>query len=474
MKPTLSRILTVICAAGLAAAPVRGWALAPAPEPEPKPVEAPVVDPAAAPEPEPEPRPEPEPAAPPETSPAVRPAAVRKPSEPAPPPSAATAVAADPADMEATATAGPDGILLNFRNAPLDMVLSHMSEAAGFVIVLDTPVRGSVNVISSHPVSKDEAVDLLNAVLNKNGYAAIRNGRTLTIVDKATAKTRNIPVKIGSNPALIPVNDEIVTQIIPIRFVEAQQLVTDLSAFVSPQATIVANEAGNSVVVTDTQANIRHLAEIIKAIDSSAEGETEIRVIYLKFANPSDVVTLLGTVFPNQTSGNSQTQSPFRFGGPGGFGGFGRGGGGNGGRGGRGGGGNGGGAAGGTTDRAQKQTQVVAAADLRTSSVVITAAKDMMPQIESMVRELDVRSSRDQSVHVFKMENGDPQQALQILQNMFQSTTSTRGNANSTTQTSPLMQREVNNANSSSSSVSGSTSGNAFGGAGSRTGAGGR
>jgi hypothetical protein len=469
MKPTISRILTVICAAGLAAAPVRGWAQAPAPNPvpEPEPVEAPVVDPAAV--PEPEPQPEPEPDAPPSARPAAKPSAPPKPAEP--PPAVAETVATDPADMEASATPGPDGILLNFRNAPLDMVLSHMSEAAGFVIVLDTTVRGSVNVISSHPVSKDEAVDLLNAVLNKNGYAAIRNGRTLTIVDKATAKTRNIPVKIGSNPALIPINDEIVTQIIPIRFVEAQQLVTDLSAFVSAQATIVANEAGNSVVITDTQANIRHLAEIIKAIDSSAEGETEIRVIYLKFANPSDVVTLLGTVFPNQTSGNGQTQSPFRFGGPGGFPGFG---GGGGGRGGRGGGNGGGAAAGGTTDRAQKQTQVVAAADLRTSSVVVTAAKDMMPQIESMVRELDVRSSRDQSVHVFKMDNGDPQQALQILQNMFQSTTSTRGNANSTTQTSPLMQREVNNANSSSSSVSGSTSGNSFGGAGSRTGTGGR
>src|SRR5450759_1943983 len=188
---------------------------------------------------------------------------------------------------------------LNFRNVPLEMVLNYLSDAAGFIIVLDTPVKGNVSVISSHPMTRDEAVDLLNAVLNKNGYAAIRNGRTLTILDKNDAKTRNIPVKTSNDPDSIPNNAEIVTQIIPIRFVEARQLVTDLSSFVSPQATIVANEAGNSIVVTDTQSNIRHLTEIIKAIDSSAEGETEIRVFHLTHASPTDVANELSQIFPS-------------------------------------------------------------------------------------------------------------------------------------------------------------------------------
>ncbi len=195
-----------------------------------------------------------------------------------------------------------DELRLNFHNAPLEMVLNYLSEAAGFIIVLDTQVHGNVSVISNHPMNRNEAVDLLNAVLNKNGYAAIRDGRTLTILDKNEAKTRNIPVKTSNDPDKIPNNAEIVTQIIPIRFVEARQLVTDLSSFVSPQATIVANEAGNSVVVTDTQSNIRHLTEIIRAIDNSAEGETEIRVFHLNHASPTDVASELGQIFPSSSS----------------------------------------------------------------------------------------------------------------------------------------------------------------------------
>jgi len=346
-------------------------------------------------------------------------------------------------------------ITLNFNHAPLEMVLNYLSDAAGFIIVQDTRVNGNVTVVGKH-LTKNEAVDLLNSVLNKNGYAAIRDGRTLTIVDKNDAKTRDIPVKSGNNPDDIPKNAEIVTQIIPIRFVEARQLVSDLTSFVSPQATVVANEAGNSVVVTDTQSNIRHLTEIIKAIDDSAEASTEIRVFPLKYASPSDVASELSSVFPSSSS-SSGAQAPTRFGGggggPGGF--FAR----------MMGGGGGGGSSSSSNDRVKKATQVTAVADARIQAVIVTAPKDLMSEIASMMRELDVPSTRDQKVFVFHMNNGDPQQAAQVLQTMFQSSGTSRSGSSSS-QNSALMQRAQNNATTTTSTSSSSTGFGTTGGGG--------
>jgi general secretion pathway protein D len=348
---------------------------------------------------------------------------------------------------------------LNFHNAPLDMVLGYLSDAAGFIIVQDTRVNGTVTVVGNH-LTQDEAVNLLNTELNRNNYAAIRDGRTLTIVNKNEAKTRNIPVKIGSNPGSIPNNDEIVTQIIPIRFVEARQLVSDLSLFVSPQATIVANEAGNAIVVTDTQSNIRHLAEIIKAVDDSAEAETEIRVFRLKYASPADVASELTSVFPSASS--SGNQAPIQFGG--GRGGFG----GGGGRGGFGGGlaailGGSGTTANSSQQRIQKAMQVTAVADSRIQAVIVTAPKDLMNEIAGMMADLDVPSDRDQDVYVFQMKNGDPQQAVQVLQNMFQSSSTSRsGTSTSSSQNSALQQRAVNGTTTMGTTSSSTTSGRQF------------
>jgi type II secretory pathway component GspD/PulD (secretin) len=383
------------------------------------------------------------------------------------PASAATQIATTPAapdqslvaDVSYTSTPlSTNGITFNFRNAPLNTVLTYMSDAAGFIIVMNTRVQGTVNVISTHPMSKDEAVDLLNSVLNQNNYAAVRDGRTLTIMTKADALHSDIPVKVSNDWNTISNNDEIITQIIPIRFVDAQQLVVDLSAFVSPNATIVANQAGNSIVITDTQSNIRHLLKIIQSIDSSAEMETEIHVFTLKYANPNDVVAMLSGVFPSSTGGaqNTLNIAGGRGGAAGGLAALFGGGGGGGGRGGRGGGGN-------TSQaRIQKAQQVLAVADGRTQSVVVTAAKDMMPQIADMIAKVDVDSVRDSQVYVLPMNNADPYQAAQVLQKMFGGT---QAGATSTTATDPFVQRENTMSTSGGTSSSGIGGGNAAGGA---------
>jgi len=96
----------------------------------------------------------------------------------APPGIALTNAPPDTGDTNAPEpTLTDDGKLrLNLRNAPLELVLNYLSDAAGFVINLRTPVSGRVDMWSKEPVTKDEVVDLLNSALSSNGYSLIRMG----------------------------------------------------------------------------------------------------------------------------------------------------------------------------------------------------------------------------------------------------------------------------------------------------------
>src|SRR5688500_11559691 len=103
------------------------------------------------------------------------------------------------------------GLRLNFRGAPLEQVLNYMSDAAGFIINVlpGTDVKGRVDVWSNQPLTKEEAVQLLNTILHQNGLAAIRTGRTLSIINRDNAKTnKDVPVRVESNPQKIPRSDE--------------------------------------------------------------------------------------------------------------------------------------------------------------------------------------------------------------------------------------------------------------------------
>lgn len=375
--------------------------------------------------------------------------------------------------VEAT-TNGTGDLYINFRNAPIEEVLNYLSDAAGFIIELDTHVTGNVDIWSTHPVTRDEAFQLLNSVLNKNGYAVIREdeGRILRIVTHDTAIHMGIPVTVGTTN--IPRTAEIVTQIIPIRYVQARQLLSDLSPLTSPSATILANDAGNSIVVTDTQENIHHLAEIIEAIDSSAEDITDLEVFPLQYHDPVEVANMINQVFSDQSNGQGNGgTTPIRFGGGGGGGfrrffgggGGGFGGGGPGGFGGFGGGPGGfGGGAGGNTqnDRIRQHSHVVAVADQRTQSVLVTAPKDMMDEIAQLIDKVDKESTKVPQVTVVRLENADP---LQVQKALADYTSSNGRNNSQNSQPGLLYYRETQNSSIASPTGFGS-SGSGFGGGG--------
>jgi type II secretory pathway component GspD/PulD (secretin) len=307
---------------------------------------------------------------------------------------------------------GTKGLRLNFRGAPLEMVLNYLSEAAGFIINLETEVRGKVDVWSNQPLTKDEALTLLDSVLNKNGYAAIRSGRTLTIISRDEAKKRDIPVVSGNDPQAIPKSDEVVTQIIPVRFINALQVSKDLQALLPTTANLTANEGGNALVLTDTRTNIRRMAEIVKALDTAIASVSSIRVHILKYADAKALATLIKDLFTAQDSssqrGGGQNQMQQFF------------------RGMRGGGGQDAGAGSGGSARVAT-SKVIAVADERSNAIVVSAPEDQMTVIEDVIQQVDRDVEDITELRVFRLKFADPQETADLLASLFSDTGSTTG-----------------------------------------------
>lgn len=336
------------------------------------------------------------------------------------------------AETRPAASIGDDekGLRLNFRGVSLDQVLNYMSEAAGFIINIapSTEVKGKVDVWSNQPLTKEEAVQLLNTVLSQNGLAAVRTGRTLTIINRNTAKTNNrVPVKIGPDPDKIPQSDEIVTQIIPVKYVNAAALVQNLQPLLPEDAQngLSANEAGNSLILTAPQSDIHRMAEIVAALDTAVANVSQIKVFQLKYADAKALVDSVKELFTPPTQQNQPGggrgqffQNLFGGGGPGGGGGgpFGGGGGGPGGGFNRGNFGGGNNARGNTSATAAR---VVAVADERSNSLIVAAAADAMPEIDRLVKEIDVPVDEVTEIRLFPLQNSDPNELVDLLTQLF-------------------------------------------------------
>ncbi len=319
---------------------------------------------------------------------------------------------------------GEGGLRLNFRGAPLNLVLDYLSDAAGFVINKEADVRGTVDVWSKEPLSKDEAVDLLNSVLKKNGCAVTRNGRILTIVPMDTAKTADLEVITGSDYQSIEKSAEVVTQIIPVRYANATQLMNNLQVLLPMSASLSANESANTLILVATKTDIRRILKIVTALDTSIANVSSIKVFQLQFADAKQLAAEITQLFTPQTSnqgpgGNNpraQLFSMFRgggFGGPGGPGG-------NGGAGGAGNGSAGGGAG----------SKVVAAADEYSNALIVLASAELLATISDMVQQIDKPANDDTELRVFKLANADPAELADQLTTLFPDPTTAAGQQN--------------------------------------------
>jgi len=328
-----------------------------------------------------------------------------------------------PADLQTSkpstsAIAGNPQLMLNFQDVPLQSVLEYMSEAAGFIILGDTKVRGDVTILSKQPLNREEAVDLLDTILNEKGYTAIRRGRILKIVEKDKALIEDIPVKSGADPADIPKKDVMVTQIIPIRFGNAGQLIENISELLPEYATISANDGSNAIILTDTQTNIHRIAEIVSALDTSISSISEIRVFPLVYADAKQLADVIKGLFQSSSSGSSRSSRSSssgiaemmraRFGG-----------------------GSSSSRSSGSSGRSSRSggsgssaalaaaSRVVAISEERTNSLVVSAPSDVIPTIEQLVKEMDRTIEDVTEIQVFKLKYADAYEMAEVLTNLF-------------------------------------------------------
>jgi general secretion pathway protein D len=335
-----------------------------------------------------------------------------------------------PAAEEAPAPAGPasaataaatagGGITFDFRAARLGQVLDLLAQEAGYIIVNPVDLPGPITLVSRRPLGPAEAVEALNSVLLDQGHTAIVRGRTLRVVPLASARQQNLPVGMGADPERIPDSDRMVTQVIPVQFATVKDLADNLQPLLNnATATLTANESSNSLLLTDTQANIRRIAAIVQAIDGSVLGVQQVKVFHLVHADAEKVAKVVNDVYgQRQAAANNNRGGAFM---PNFFPGAVQ---------------QQGGARGGTQGSGQSRGgEVVAAADSGSNSVVVRASPGALTALAAVIEQMDVDTSGRDGVLLYRVRNAKAADLAKSLTSLFQNAQTTSANANQRSQ----------------------------------------
>ncbi|MCA8419478.1 type II secretion system secretin GspD [Burkholderia cenocepacia] len=192
-------------------------------------------------------------------------------------------------------------VTLNFVNADIDQVAKAIGAATGKTIIVDPRVKGQLNLVAERPVPEDQALKTLQSALRMQGFALVQDHGVLKVVPEADAKLQGVPTYIGNAPQAR--GDQVITQVFELHNESANNLLPVLRPLISPNNTVTAYPANNTIVVTDYADNVRRIAQIIAGVDSAAGAQ--VQVVPLRNANAIDLAAQLQKMLDPGAIGNS-------------------------------------------------------------------------------------------------------------------------------------------------------------------------
>ena len=287
-------------------------------------------------------------------------------------------------EESAEAGTAEQGLVLNLRNTTVDQVLDYLGESQGLKVIRQagTSIPGTVDIVSETPLNKDETVALANKVLASHNLTAIQDNKakTLTIETMEEAQANgDTRVNTATNWAGIPSDSPVVTEVIPVHTLNPTEVVKDFDTLLPQGAKMSASEAGNSVLMTGTQADIRRMSQAIGALDSTGNGNLQVSL--LTYADSKAVASELNDLFSKKDS-TAVGDNPFAsiVSGRGGS---------------------------ATDDSKRVGEHVKAVSDDQNNAVLINAPADLMPGISNIISKLDIPQEDTTQMKLFFLTNAD-------------------------------------------------------------------
>ncbi len=184
---------------------------------------------------------------------------------------------------------------INLKNADLKVLIEMVSKITKKTFIVDPRINGKVTIVTGRDIDENELYEVFLSVLQVHNFSAIQVGKVIKIVPSNKAKQLPVPViddedeNNDDNQEIFVERkpDDLITRVIRVEHVPASMLVPILRPLVPSTGQLQAYQPSNTIVISDTAANIERLEKVIKKMDRADDEQME--VVPLKYASAAEL-----------------------------------------------------------------------------------------------------------------------------------------------------------------------------------------
>lgn len=186
--------------------------------------------------------------------------------------------------------AAADGrVTLDFRDVELTDLVQTISELTGRNFLYDETVKGKVTIVSPDSMTLDEAYRLFQTVLAVKGFTIVPSGKVNKIVPVKNAKEANLPTLVDGQTQS---SEQFITRLVRLQHLDAAAVATSVLAPLLPASgNVVAYPPTNTLIMTESAANIERLVRILRELDQPGSSST-LEVLPLRHADAEELARI--------------------------------------------------------------------------------------------------------------------------------------------------------------------------------------
>jgi general secretion pathway protein D len=187
-------------------------------------------------------------------------------------------------------------IEIDFDDMDIYPVLDHvLGSVLGLNFVVEPVIKGTVSLHIKGEYSKLELLDIMNSVLELHGLSITKGEHGLfKVVRKGNAARLGATVKEG----IARFSGDYI-RVYQLEYLSASNAASSLKNFVSSGALVVPVQSSNSVLICDSQENLKKIEEILEILDGKVFDDLHWRLFSLENTSVEDVSKDLDRIFRN-------------------------------------------------------------------------------------------------------------------------------------------------------------------------------
>ena len=206
----------------------------------------------------------------------------------------------------------PKGAPVSFRfeEAPVaEVVRTILGDMLKLDFVMHPPLQGTVTLTTRKPVDPDTAVFLLEAALQANGLAMVRDARGVYQVGKPEVlRTLVGAVRVAGAPGSMAPGYGVI--VIPLQFIGATEMANILKPISAPEAVVKVDTVRNVLIMQGNRTQSEGWMEMVKTFDVDLLKGMSVGIYPLKHASIEEVSAALQMVNGGGQAAAVGQQSP--------------------------------------------------------------------------------------------------------------------------------------------------------------------